>query len=394
MLTRDSAYIKDILLNARNILPLTEMLKMNIADNKKQTELLLQLRGAIALRLENIKANLIYYDSAKSDHLSPYFEKGKMLKEEVVRYIYKMQANEYSLLGQRKQQKDNSEKLAVDNIQRLISIFFIITIILFFVLAREIYIRRNYQEELQKTVIDLKRNNEELEQIAHVLSHDIQEPLRKIQVFSNKLVYSKDKLTDTIEIAGRIDNAAQSMRTLVDDMEVLLDLRNEEYQERIDLNKLLEDESIAFKEKFKDSNCTLNIMDHLPVVVGNYKQLLLLFRCLIDNSIKFSRKGISTKININYIITSDLEVNKLFNTMNTSYHKITMEDNGIGFDNSYGEKIFKIFQQLNKEDDRYKGKGIGLALCRRVMNNHNGMIKAHGNPNKGSIFTLYFSVNS
>ena len=380
MLTRDSAYLTQLREVQNQVIPSTQSLKSLVDDNKTQQELLTKLRGAISMRIDAIKNNLKHLNDADANTRSQHFNEGKVFKVEALSYLKQMQTNEYKLLVNRYEQKKDSEKLAQDVLQTLLVIFFIVTLLLFVFIIRQIYIRRHFQEVLQQKVTALERTNEELEQVANVLSHDIQEPLRKIQLFSNKLSYSNN-VQETKKIIERINYSSSYMQKLVEDMEVLVDLRKDSYEEHINPNRLIGNVVANLNKQIKHKQATVEVKQ-LPTLKGNYKQLQLLFKNLIENSLKFSKKDKHPVI----IIYSDEEEQM------QEYIKIVIEDNGIGFDNSYQEKIFKLFRRLHSQEE-YEGKGIGLPLCKKIMNNHNGIIKANGVPDQGAIFTLYFPKN-
>lgn len=392
MLTGDSSYLTEIASIQKNIHPSTQALRNLVDDNKQQLELLTQLRATLALRINAIKQNLDHFKRPVRENLPQYFYEGKTLKEQSAQYISRMHHNEYQLLQDRYNQKKSSERIAQSVVQMLIITLFIITIFLFIVLIREIYIRKKFQEELQKRVVDLKQTNEELEQVAFAISHDMQEPLRKIRIFSNKLLYSKGDEEKTMEVATRLNRSAGTAQALLEDMEVLLGLRKDHYEEQVSLTQLLDTLLSEMQEQIRKKNAVVHT-DRLPFVNGNYKQLQLLFRNILDNALKFSRKDQPSVINITCRSVTDEDTHSIATNEGSDYYKITVEDNGIGFENMYADRIFKIFQRLH-DDEQYSGKGIGLAICQRIMANHGGTIKAYGDTRKGAIFTFYFPKNS
>jgi signal transduction histidine kinase len=125
--------------------------------------------------------------------------------------------------------------------------------------------------------------------------------------------------------------------------------------------------------------------------MGYPDQMKLLFRHLIDNALKFSKPSHHIQINIDYRKAGSVELSPQHQS-DKQYYCISIEDNGIGFNNSQAEKMFGIFRQLHSAQEGYMGKGIGLAVCQRIMNNHHGHIVAHGFPNEGAMFKLYFPI--
>ncbi|MGZ5248232.1 MAG: sensor histidine kinase, partial [Flavitalea sp.] len=132
--------------------------------------------------------------------------------------------------------------------------------------------------------------------------------------------------------------------------------------------------------------------DSLPVIDGYKDQLFLMFRCLMENSLKFSDPGKQLVIQMNWTKVDGKSINDLELAPGRNYFLVTFRDNGIGFDNEFASKIFLIFQRLHNQESHYHGKGIGLAITQRVMTNHNGVITAKGTPGEGAVFSLYFPV--
>jgi light-regulated signal transduction histidine kinase (bacteriophytochrome) len=130
--------------------------------------------------------------------------------------------------------------------------------------------------------------------------------------------------------------------------------------------------------------------DQLPVISGYSDQLTILFRSLLDNALKFSKPGERPFIYIRYRKVEGAEELSQNKKEKVFYHQVVIQDNGIGFDNEFASKIFMIFQRLHNQGSPYHGKGIGLAICQRVMSNHNGIITAKGEPGKGASILMYF----
>lgn len=247
--------------------------------------------------------------------------------------------------------------------------------------------------ELQDTSNMLRASNQQLEQsnydllqFASVASHDLKEPLRKIQTFGNKL---KDKVETKLEdneinYLDKIINASNRMQTLIEDILMLAKLSNSEIERsKVNLNEILhhieDDLEIVLREK----NVQLDI-GKLPTVKAIPGQIHQLFQNLILNAIKFNEndppviKIANEEIDKAWAKALDIDGDK--------YICITVSDNGIGFEQEYSEKIFGIFQRLNGSN--YHGTGIGLAICKKIIDNHNGMIMAESKVNEGSKFTL------
>lgn len=267
----------------------------------------------------------------------------------------------------------------------------IVTLISFFFINREVRMRAKYQEELEKRLVELNRSNSELRQFAYIASHDLQEPLRKIRTFSDKLIYKHHDQVDSEAkiVIGRIESSARRMQELIQDMINFTSLINrEEAMMLIDLNIVVKKVLTEFVEQSIKTHAVIK-WDRLPQIMGNEEQLILLFKSLFDNAFKFAKQGKSPEIKITYsLVDGNFEDDQVLK--GRTFHKVIMEDKGIGFNNEFAEKIFMIFQRLHTQQSGYRGKGIGLAIAQRIMTNHNGIITAHGMIDDGATFSMYF----
>jgi len=243
-------------------------------------------------------------------------------------------------------------------------------------------------KELQRSNDDLRNSNEELAQFAYVASHDLQEPLRKIQTFASRLLETEyHNITDKgKDYFARMQAAAQRMRQLIEDLLSFSRTSNngEQLFEYVDLTQVL----IRVKDQLNDQIDKKEAVieyDLLPVLSAIPYQMEQLFMNLLNNALKFSRKGVKPVIKVKmedhvYTLVGGLP-----------YHKITIADNGIGFDPQFSERIFQVFQRLHVRN-QFEGTGIGLAICKKIMDNHKGFITAEGVPDEGAVFTLLFPI--
>ncbi|RFM31292.1 PAS domain-containing protein [Chitinophaga silvisoli] len=243
-------------------------------------------------------------------------------------------------------------------------------------------------KELQKSNDDLRNSNEELAQFAYVASHDLQEPLRKIQTFTSRLLETEYKnISDKgKDYFNRMQAAAQRMRQLIEDLLSFSRTSNngEQLFEYVDLTQVL----LRVKEQLSDQIDKKEAVieyDLLPVLSAIPYQMEQLFMNLLNNALKFSRKGVKPLIKVK------MEDNVYTLVGGLPHHKITIADNGIGFDPQFSERIFQVFQRLHVRN-QFEGTGIGLAICKKIMDNHKGVITAEGFPDQGSVFTLLFPV--
>ncbi|PZX61288.1 PAS domain S-box-containing protein [Algoriphagus ratkowskyi] len=245
-------------------------------------------------------------------------------------------------------------------------------------------------KELNLKNNDLEKMNKELQSFAYISSHDLQEPLRKIQTFSSMLMEDEyPNMTERgREMFGRMLSAAQRMQTLIQDLLAYSRTTSQDRQfEIMSFNSIINDLKDDLKEELlqKDAELILESEDKLRVIPFQFKQLLM---NLISNALKFSDPSRSPRIMIDSKLVSskDSSVPKL--EKNIMYHHISVSDNGIGFDSIYSEKIFEVFQRLHGKAD-YIGTGIGLAIVKKIVDNHEGFIKASGELDKGATFDIY-----
>jgi signal transduction histidine kinase len=268
-------------------------------------------------------------------------------------------------------------------------------IVSFFFIIRELKKRLEFQLRLQQQVAVLNRANTELEQLNHIASHHLQEPLRKIQTFSNRIATRYKELPEEVNnLLEKIDTSAKHMHGLTRDMVKYSNLINtQDTPMFIDLNHVLLKVAEQIDEKLTLKQGKLVITNTLPVIKGFPSQLMILFEQLIDNSIKFSRKDVPPVITITLEqVTGNKISNKIMSVLGgTMYYQVSITDNGMGFDNKYVDKMFYLFQKLEAQTS-YQSKGIGLPMVQRIMVNHGGNVAATGTAGEGAIFRLYFPI--
>lgn len=241
---------------------------------------------------------------------------------------------------------------------------------------------RRKKEDLELLTEHLKESNKELENFAYISSHDLQEPLRKIQSFGDRLKTAEsdhfsEKGKDYLD---RILNAAERMQNLINDLLAFsrLSTRAQVFSS-VDLNKVMND-VVSDMEVTIEKTGSKIVAEDLPTIVAEPTQMRQLFQNLISNAIKFRKEDEPSVIKI-YAKPS---------TVSNNLIDILFEDNGIGFEEKYIEKIFTIFQRL--EGKKYEGSGIGLAICRKIAIFHGGNITASSQPGKGSTFIVTLAI--
>jgi signal transduction histidine kinase len=244
-----------------------------------------------------------------------------------------------------------------------------------------------YQRQLELKVNELNQTNINLEQFVHVISHDIKEPIRKILTYSTFLdSLDADSLNKRESNALRvIKNSTQRLNSLVSDLVKYAFSTQKMELSDVDLNHILNDvtEDLELLIDANDASITFN---QLPVIYGSTVQMRQLFSNLLTNAIKYRKKNETPSIHISTEIVDCIDPHY----PNRKFYKVMVKDNGIGMDNKHLGKIFAIFQRL--ETSVNNGNGIGLAICKRIMENHSGKIEAESTPNDGSTFNMYFAV--
>jgi signal transduction histidine kinase len=240
---------------------------------------------------------------------------------------------------------------------------------------------------LLENLSQLEKVNQDLDRFAFMASHDLQEPLRKIRIFSGMLnTKYKDVLQEDSEMVSRIDKAAERMQTLVSSILALSKASSDKLEfEKCNLNELLAEMIESMDEEIKEHSVTI-VVEPIPALFVSHALMRQLFQNLIGNAIKYRRKDVDLNIKISS------EINATGSDRNHEAHNLNdclifVKDNGIGFDQKYSEEIFGILQKLN-DSSEYEGAGIGLTLCRKIVELHHGFISARSKEKEGAVFTV------
>ena len=251
------------------------------------------------------------------------------------------------------------------------------------------------QLQLEKTVFDLKRSNTNLEDFAYAASHDMKEPLRKILIFAQRLkaLLEARMTAEETKLLERIHWSAERLQLLVDDLLEFSQINVKPREtETIDLNvkvqKVLADLELSIEEK----KARITVAP-LPTVQGDRRQLQQLFQNLLSNALKYSKPNEPPQINIQYraVKGADAPFSIPPEQKENRFHLIEVSDNGIGFEPRYAELIFELFKRLHGKGE-YTGTGVGLAITKKVVENHGGYIKATAQPGMGATFHILLPV--
>ena len=252
-----------------------------------------------------------------------------------------------------------------------------------------------YETQLKQYASELQRSNEDLEQFAYIASHDLQEPLRKIRAFGDRLAvkYQHSLGESGVDYIRRMQSAAERMQALIQDLLTFsMVSRNTNTLESLDMPALLEEVIDDLDNQVKREKASIRV-GKVPNVRGDRAQIKRLFQNLISNAIKFHKPGEKPAVEISAKVAKRSEIEDEFGIAITApeYIRVTIRDNGIGFDEKYKDKIFNIFQRLHGRNE-YEGTGIGLSICRKIVTNHKGFITANSEENVGSEFIIIFPI--
>jgi PAS domain S-box-containing protein len=256
------------------------------------------------------------------------------------------------------------------------------------VIVTDLTEKKAQQQQLQQKNDELEKMNKELESFAYISSHDLQEPLRKIQTFVSRITEKESgNLSDSgKEMFQRMELAAKRMQTLINDLLSYSRTSSTERKfEKTDLNQILQQVQEDLKDEISEKSAHIETSALCSVNIIPFQFLQMMLN-LVGNSLKFSNPAIPPHIKVS---SETLESYPPFGG-NKACH-ISVSDNGIGFEPEYNQKIFEVFQQLHAKT-AYGGTGIGLSIVKKIVENHNGTITAQSEPNKGATFDIHIPV--
>lgn len=260
-------------------------------------------------------------------------------------------------------------------------------------LTDEVKVRQAAETQARTVAVELARSNGELEKFAYVASHDLQEPLRKIQAFGDRLTTKcRDALPDKgKEYIDRMQVAAARMRRLIDDLLKFSRVTSQQRPfGRLDLRKLVGEVLSDLEVRIGQARGTVRV-GPLPAIDADATQMRQLFQNLIANAVKFQRPGVPPVVQIEGEVVDLVPPGAGDGAAAVPTCRITVRDNGIGFDDKYRDRIFEVFQRLHGRDE-YEGTGVGLAICRKIAERHGGAIEARGRPDEGATFVVTLPV--
>lgn len=264
-------------------------------------------------------------------------------------------------------------------------------------LHKEIEERKASEEKIKSLNAQLLQNNahlkavnEELDRFAYAASHDLQEPLRKIMVFSDKILMNNELDPESEKYFKKIINSSRRMQSLINDLLSFSkhSMSTADYKQT-DLNKLVKEAITELEIEIEKNDATIHL-NELPTIWAIPSLMRQLFYNLISNAIKFRKKDIAPVISVS-AERSEVPISTNGKSSKSPgkkvFYKITVTDNGIGFDAKYADDIFMVFKRLHSYHE-YEGTGVGLSICKKIIEKHNGSITATGKLEEGSIFTI------
>ena len=392
ILTHDSGFLRDYYSSQEQIASLLSETRSLITENPAQVNSYNLATNLFSQRLNYLGQTLASHQQISQQNLDTLLVKGKLITDSLSRQIDRLIAQEDGLLEQHLAVKHAEENRTSAIILLFSGLSIAIIIYSFFTLKSEKFTNsileqkvqerteqiREANEILNKQNLELGKKNDELRSFSFIANHDLKEPIRKTGMFLNRVMTSVEPLSTTNQVllSKAVDNVNR-MRDLLEDIFIYtLADRSIEF-ETTDLNKAAAAAIENLQDVIAEKKAIIEYQD-LPVIKGIQGQMIQVFTNLISNSLKYSKK--------NTIPNLKIDAEKVEATDNC-FWKIEFTDNGIGFDEKHKEKIFEIFQRLHLKGE-YSGTGIGLSICKKVIENHGGTITASSKAGFGAVFTI------
>ncbi len=398
ILTKDSTYLDRLTLELQNGKDNLDTLLALTSDNKIQTARLMGLDSLLQARTKTITRGLELGAGGLDDLIA--FVKAGQGKEEMAHIdsvLHSVRIEEARLQTSRYQELTDSREWTQWLLLAVLIVGLVVLGAVYFGFRFDITKRLHAENKLDDVIAELRQSNlslvssnKELESFASIASHDLQEPLRKIQSFSDllKVRHEAELSPGALQLLEKMSGAATRMRQLIDNL--LTYSRFSKGAQEIkptDMNECVSRIISDLDVRIATKGATINV-GQLPTIQADRFQLEQLFLNLLSNALKFSEEGKPPVIDIEEVDASRLPA-AVSQTITQPSHVISVKDNGIGLDVAYSEKIFGMFQRLHSKA-QYEGTGIGLAICKKIVERHNGTITVVSKLGEGSEFLLTF----
>jgi signal transduction histidine kinase len=396
ILTGDSSFFYDFFFAKEEIPRILSEVRLIITESDRQRNNLRRATQLFQARLRYMHTTLLSKDNISNEQLDSLLIKGKYITDSLNQQIEQMISVEDQSLRQRMVVKQNEERDT--SIFILLFSFLSVCILLigFFrvktemfnnsVLEKKVKQRteeiRIANEILNQQNLQLKHKNDELSSFTFVANHDLKEPLRKIELLASKMGASSDTISiEHQDLLAKIIESVRRMKDLLEDIFVYTLTDKIIRHEITDLNKVVAISIENFKEMIHEKAAIVEY-GKLPLVYAVPEHMEKLFTNLVSNALKYSKTDVAPHIKIEA---------KQENEMQRIFWRIEVSDNGIGFKGVYREKIFEMFQRLHP-NHQYYGTGMGLTICKKIVENHGGTITANSKEGEGSVFTILLPV--
>jgi signal transduction histidine kinase len=402
LLTQDISYLDNFEESIRESNSHFKALKQLVTDNPVRVTEVQELLKLIEKRILILKEVLRTYKNEGAENAIQKLIHGDGLDvmSRITALTKKMVNEEKQLLKQRSLSSKSSEKFVLNSL--IIGAIFNTALVFFsyYLLVNDLRRRQqnekmladardNLEEKVRERTQELEQSNRDLQEFAYIASHDLQEPLRKIQVFGDRLkLKARDSLDETaLDYLERMQISAKRMHDLINDLLQFSRVSNNKAEGfvEVDLNLVLKDVLSDLEGSVEHYGGEIT-GDRLPVLKANPLQIRQLLQNFLSNALKFHRPGIPPEVKVTWHNRAKFTAGK----KTDDYYEIAISDNGIGIDPQYNDKIFIPFQRLHGKSE-YGGTGIGLAICRKIIENHQGFIKVLPNSTgQGTQFLLGF----
>lgn len=406
LITNDSDYLEPYHFAQDQINRLLTQLSAATSDLPRQQVYMGELNDLVAQKLREMSQIILHVDQSENRRALRIINTDEGLKRsrEIMSLIAEMEGIESDLLAQNRFKAEKKSFLLASTLLITNLLGLLLTGVIFYITVRHHRrtdamkqaleeINQNLEHKVEERTAtltryseELERSNKELEDFAFVASHDLQEPLRKIRAFGDRLLkrYGESLGEQGADYIRRMYAASERMSLLIDD---LLSFSRVTTKQKpfvaADLNAVIDSVMDSLEIAIENSQAVIET-ENLPIIEADESQFQQVFSNLISNSIKFMQEGKAPHIRITGETLTDPPDAR-------EWVCIKVVDNGIGFDQQYEERIFNLFQRLHGKDS-YTGTGIGLALCKKIIERHGGSISAQSSEGEGSTFTIYLPL--